>query len=74
MNDAADFTRWLRSHTDELNRLGSFARAVANDPHWPAAATVETYREYLERRGAAPEVIDTLRQAWNEFRHLPHSH
>ncbi|MFB7456817.1 MULTISPECIES: YozE family protein [unclassified Streptomyces] len=74
MNDTDDFTRWLTSHTDELNRLGSLARSVANDPQWPVTATIETYREYLESRGAAPEVIDTLSRAWSEFEHLHHLH
>ncbi|MEU7058075.1 YozE family protein [Streptomyces sp. NPDC046197] len=67
MADPAGFTPWLKAHTQELNLLGDLARSVAADPHWPAATDLETYRNYLEGQGAAPELIDTLREAWAEF-------
>ncbi|GAA3829723.1 YozE family protein [Streptomyces chiangmaiensis] len=70
MNDTGDFTRWLKGHVEELNPLGSLARSIANDPQWPAAADIDTCRAYLESRGAAPELIDTLREAWAEFQFL----
>ncbi|MER6980825.1 YozE family protein [Streptomyces carpinensis] len=72
MDGTADFTQWLKGHDEELNALGDLARRVESDPRWPDGADVETYREYLEDNGAAPELIDTLSEAWGEFDSVRH--
>jgi hypothetical protein len=67
MANPTGFTPWLNGHVDQKNAIGDLARRVANDPHWPNAANLETYLEYLQEQGAPPELERTLLEAWAAF-------
>jgi hypothetical protein len=62
------FTGWLKLQGDRDDPIGDLARDVALDPRWPLRAkTVEAYERYLARRGADPDAIAALFDAWAEY-------
>ena len=64
----SSFTRWLGAQTERQDPVGDLARDVAADRDWPLSAkTVESYEGYLARRGADPNVISALFDAWAEY-------
>lgn len=72
MNESPTFSTWLNDHVKEENLLGSLARSVAADPHWPVSGDLATYQAYLDREGAPPEVESVLQMAWDKYTALHH--
>ena len=62
------FSNWLQLQADRTDPIGDLARDVAADPRWPRSAKiVESYERYLAQRGADPNVIAALFDAWAEY-------
>ena len=62
------FTNWLSLQAERQDPIGDLARDVAVDPRWPRSAkTVESYEQYLAQRGADPNAIAALFDAWAEY-------
>ena len=62
------FTNWLSMQRDRQDPIGDLARDVEKDPRWPRSGkTVESYERYLAQRGADPNGIAALFDAWSEY-------
>lgn len=61
------FTPWLKQQAKRHDPIGDLARDTAPDPDWPKRGGRSAYVEYLEDRRAADNVLDALRDAWDEW-------
>jgi hypothetical protein len=63
-----DFRMWLVSYAQIHGPLGDLARTVLDDPRWPEGPEdLERCRERLVARGASPDAVDTLEEAWDRY-------
>jgi uncharacterized protein YozE (UPF0346 family) len=66
--DLSSFTHWLHGQTERPGPVGDLARDAAADSSFPLSAkTVESYERYLAARGADPNAIAALFDAWAEY-------
>jgi len=62
------FTDWLKKHVNRDSPLGDLAVDMSRDNSWPNYDSVEEYRDYLERKRAVYEAIETLERAWKTYK------
>jgi hypothetical protein len=62
------FHRWIEGKRGRNSPLGDLAKDIWGDREFPVAAkTRAEVEQYLGMRGAAPEAIKALKQAWTQF-------
>lgn len=65
---AASFREWLRTRRGEQSPIGDLANDILADRSWPRGpGSLRRYERHLESRGAIPEAIDALREAWRIY-------
>ena len=64
------FSQWLAQQRSRRDPIGDLARDVALDRERPRRLTAKTLLRYLEDLGVGAEVIEAVRRAGVEYRHL----
>jgi uncharacterized protein YozE (UPF0346 family) len=63
------FKAWLRTQTYREDAIGDLARDASQDHCWPwGSASLGHLEKHLEKHGAIPEALETLRRAWAEWK------
>lgn len=65
----AGFSSWLAQFRQVNAAVGDLARDAAADPDWPDGPDeLETYTDHLESAGASRAALETLEEAWSQYR------
>ena len=65
------FVNWLFEQQNQESKLGDLAKRCLNNDAFPIKAKLfAEVLEYFESNGFTKEDIETLLEAWNEFRKL----